>query len=290
MEEKSCCVPSLFGRGDGGNCSELRNDFSGTDGSEPSSPLVEGFDGKLYGTTTAGGSTGGGTFFKIGVYAAFTSLYSFCDVSPCPAGWQPEPLVLGEYGDFDGATYGGGVNGYRTVFRATPTGGLTTLYSFCYGNGCPGGIQPFVSFQTADGNIYGASRGGGKGGGMVFKVSGGGLLNVLYRFNSLPHFADGFGPTSLIQGTDDNLYGTTMTGGTSGGFGLGTVFRLTPGGELTTLHSFCSPDVSPCPDGFHPSYLIQGADGNFYGATAGQLDGGGSMGPQQSSKSRHRGR
>jgi uncharacterized repeat protein (TIGR03803 family) len=247
------------------------HDFSGADGSEPNSPLVEGFDGKLYGTTTAGGSTGGGTFFKIGVYAAFTSLYNFCDISPCPAGLQPEPLVLGQYGDFNGATNVGGVNGGGTVFRFTPTGGLTTLYSFCLENDCAGGAQPFVSFQTADGSIYGASREGGKGAGMVFKVSSGGLLNVLYRFNSLPDFADGLEPTSLVQGTDGTLYGTTMMGGTSGGFGEGTVFRLAPDGILTVLHSFCSPFVLPCQDGRYPSHLTQGADGNLYGTTNGVL-------------------
>jgi len=246
----------------------ILHNFGGSDGSGPNSPLVEGFDGKLYGTTAAGGSTGGGTFFKIGVYAAFTSLYSFCGISPCPAGWPPEPLVLGQYGDFDGATYGGGLNGGGTVFRFTPTGALTTLYNFCLENDCVGGAQPFVSFQTADGTIYGASREGGKAAGMVFKVSGGGLLNVLYRFGSLPRCSDGSGPSALIQGTDGNLYGTTQDGGgASCATGKGVVFKLTPSGALTTLHSFCTQD--PCTDGVYPSDLIQGVDGNFYGITGG---------------------
>ena len=202
------------------------------------------------------------------MYAALTSLYNFCDVNPCPAGEQPEPLILGQYGDFDGATYGGGVNGGGTVFRVTPTGALTTLfYNFCLENRCVGGARPFVSLQAADQSIYGASLQGGSGG-MAFKVSGGGLLTVLYRFGSLPRCSNGLGPTSLIQGTDGNLYGTTEDGGgASCATGKGIVFKLTPSGILTILHSFCVAD--PCTDGYYPSYLIQGVDGNFYGITVG---------------------
>jgi uncharacterized repeat protein (TIGR03803 family) len=43
--------------------------------------------------------------------------------------------------------------------------------------------------------------------------------------------------TALIQGTDGNLYGTTADGGASGN---PTVFKITAGGTLTTLHSFGS--------------------------------------------------
>jgi uncharacterized repeat protein (TIGR03803 family) len=74
--------------------------------------------------------------------------------------------------------------------------------------------------------------------------------------------------TSLIQGTDGNLYGTTATGGLfkepCGGSGCGTIFRITPNGGLATVYSFCG--QVHCPDGFAPSAgLIQGTDGNFYG-------------------------
>src|SRR5579871_5372491 len=90
-------------------------------------------------------------------------------------------------------------------------------------------------------------------------------------WTSWPNCTDGFEPSgTLVQGTDGNLYGTTLWGGThnngcSGGFGCGTVFKITPTGALTTLYSFC-PQTN-CPDGIGPNTLVQGTDGNFYGTT-----------------------
>jgi uncharacterized repeat protein (TIGR03803 family) len=74
--------------------------------------------------------------------------------------------------------------------------------------------------------------------------------------------------SSLVQGTDGNLYGTTVSGGTDE---VGTVFKVTPGGTLTTLHSFAGADVNPA-DGAYPwSGLVLGTNGVFYGTT---LEGG----------------
>ena len=70
---------------------------------------------------------------------------------------------------------------------------------------------------------------------------------------------------SLVQGADGNLYGTTHEGGTQG---LGTVFKVTPTGTLTTLYNFCS--QADCKDGqASAAGLVLGADGNFYGTTTG---------------------
>jgi uncharacterized repeat protein (TIGR03803 family) len=67
-----------------------------------------------------------------------------------------------------------------------------------------------------------------------------------------------------MQGTDGSLYGTTFAGGTNG---YGTVFKITLGGALTTLYSFCS--MANCTDGSYPTAgLVQATDGNFYGTTA----------------------
>jgi uncharacterized repeat protein (TIGR03803 family) len=78
---------------------------------------------------------------------------------------------------------------------------------------------------------------------------------------------DGYNSQSpLIQATDGNLYGTTPVGGALGESGLGTIFKMTPAGELTTLYNFCS--QSRCTDGSYPyAALIQATDGNFYGTT-----------------------
>jgi uncharacterized repeat protein (TIGR03803 family) len=95
-----------------------------------------------------------------------------------------------------------------------------------------------------------------------------------------PSCIDGNGPYGLVQGTDGNLYGTTGEGGDysncpSYGFGpsCGTVFKITPGGQLTTLHSFSRRD------GAHPAPgLVQATNGNFYGTTnAGGAHSGGTI-------------
>ncbi len=87
----------------------------------------------------------------------------------------------------------------------------------------------------------------------------GGVLTTLHRFSG---GADGNVPTDkLAQGADGNLYGATTTGGAYNG---GVVFRVSPGGEFTVLHSFGGGD-----DGALPSAPAQGLDGNFYGVTNG---------------------
>jgi len=82
---------------------------------------------------------------------------------------------------------------------------------------------------------------------------------------------DGFGPHSLLQGRDGNFYGTAGSGGNlnlNNGSGWGTVFRITPTGLLTNLHSFI------LTDGGEPNLLVQGSDGNFYGTTYTNTPGG----------------
>lgn len=81
----------------------------------------------------------------------------------------------------------------------------------------------------------------------------------LYNFDENPHGCCATYPGMLAQGRDGNIYGTTLAGGT---FGYGTVFVITPGGALTTLHSF---DIT---DGLGPQGgVAMGLDGNFYGTT-----------------------
>jgi uncharacterized repeat protein (TIGR03803 family) len=188
----------------------------------------------------------------------FTTLTSFSGAN----GSSPfAPLVQGTDGNFYGTTDGGGTQGFGTIFRLTPAGALTRLYSFCIQSNCADGELPYAGLvQGTDGNFYGTTIGGGSQlFGTVFKITSGGALTTLYSFCQASGCTDGSLPSAgLIQGAGGNFYGTTAGGGSQG---FGTIFQITPAGALTTLYNFSFSDANP-------SGLIQGADGNFYGATS----------------------
>jgi uncharacterized repeat protein (TIGR03803 family) len=225
--------------------------FNSTDGNDPLGALVQGVDGNLYGTTRFGGSFNSGSIFKITPGGTLITLFSFCAQTSCPEGREAgAPLALGTDGNFYGTTTTGGANGSGTVFKITPAGGLTTLYSFCSQANCADGNNVVAGLvQGTDGNFYGTASGGGVGGfynGTVFKITPAGVLTTLYSFCPLGFSCtDGVGPSAgLVQGTDGNFYGTTTDGGAHQG---GTVFKITPRGTLTTLYSFCA--LASCADG-----------------------------------------
>jgi len=225
-------------------------------------------------------------------------------------------LAQGNDGDLYGTTLSGGSSGKGTIFKVTPAGALTSVYSFTGGSD-GGGAGALVI--ASDGNFYGTTQYGGVNNhGTVFRLTVPGALTTLHSFTG---GADGGAPSSLLQATDGNFYGTTSSAtnivptifrltprgtlttlysfvdathngapggliqatdgnfyGTTGGINInGTVFRLTSAGRLTTLYSFCSGGSIPfCPDGDEPDALIQGQDGSFYGTTA--FGGGGNAG------------
>jgi uncharacterized repeat protein (TIGR03803 family) len=228
--------------------------------------LVQGTDGNFYGTTKGGGvylncsGAGCGTVFKITAEGMLTVLHSFCALGDsCADGDTPwAGLVQATDGNFYGTTQGGGPYYCGTVFKMTPAGALTTLHSF----DCSDGSNPVAGLvQATDGNFYSTTWVGGAGGyGTVFKMIPNGTLTTLYSFCTQSGCQDGAYPEAgLVQGTDGDFYGAT---GAGGAFRIGTIFKVTRSGTLTTLHSF---DDS---DGVGPSAgLIQGRDGNFYGTT-----------------------
>jgi uncharacterized repeat protein (TIGR02543 family) len=251
--------------------------FNGANGADPAfGYLIQASDGNFYGTTLYGGANNGcddgdgngcGTVFKVTPTGGPITLYSFCAQNNCTDGAYPAAgLVQGTDGNFYGTTSVGGTNSQGTVFKITPAGNLTTLYSFCSLSGCADGDGPYAGLvQGTDGNFYGTtSAGGTSGGGTVFNITPAGNLTTLYTFCSLSGCTDGLEPfAGLVQGTDGNFYGTTIGGGPNDG---GTVFNITPAGNLITLYSFCS--LGDCADGEEPSAgVVQGADGNFYGTT-----------------------
>jgi uncharacterized repeat protein (TIGR03803 family) len=234
--------------------------FGGPNGGSPGfESLAQGIDGNLYGTTYGGGKHTAGTVFKMTPSGKLTTLHSFC--IDCTEGLGPNAgLVLGTDGNFYGTTSGGGKLNYGTVFKITPGGTLTTLHSFVFSDG----EDPSAALvQGTDGNFYGTTfLGGSTTQGTIFKITPEGTLTTLHAFAGRP--TDGANPYgALVLGTDGDFYGTTEAGGAAGG---GTVFRITPGGAVTTLYSFCP--QGDCSDGESPyAGLVQGADGNFYGTT-----------------------
>lgn len=234
--------------------------FTNTDnGYQPDGTLFRDASGTLYGTTQYGGTAGGfGTVFQLDANGDESVLYSF---SGTPDAEDPYAgLTRGKSGDFYGTTiYGGTQGGFGTVFKFDPSGTETLLYSFA---GTPDGGDPYGSLiHDAEGNLYGTTLYGGTGGGFgtVFKLSPEGKLTLLHSFSGTPDGEDPY--DGLVRDTEGNLYGTTLYGGTAGGFG--TVFELTKAGKLTLLHSFASN-----PDGADPrGGLIRDKEGNLYGTT-----------------------
>ena len=243
--------------------------------------LVAGSNGDLYGTTYGGGASSAGTVFEITPSGALTTVYSFCAQPNCSDGQAPDwGLVKAASGNFYGTTVEGGVKGYcpasgcGTVFEITPSGALTTVYSFCAQPNCSDGQSPAGTLLwTSSGALYGTTQLGGiissscNGScGTAFSISAGGELTTLHSFDG----TDGSEPLGgLVQAQDGDLYGTTFNGGANDNcptVGCGTVFKMTTGGAVTTLYSFCS--QSNCTDGATPyAGLAQGGDGDFYGTT-----------------------
>jgi uncharacterized repeat protein (TIGR03803 family) len=223
--------------------------FNGTDGSgDSAAALVQGADGNFYGTTESGGANGPGTVFKITPSGTLTTLHSFDGTD----GAEPNGLVQGTDGNFYGTTYTGGDipnQPLGTVFKITPSGTFTSLLSF---NGTDGGSPAAGLVQGANGNFYGTTSV------TFFEITPSGTLTTLHTFNGM----DGSGNSAagLVRGADGNFYGITKVGGT---YGYGTLFKITPTGALTMLHSFDETDGQDAGPG-----LVQDTNGNFYGTTA----------------------
>ena len=243
-----------------GNLTTLHS-FSGfpNDGANPIAGLMQGSDGNFYGTTTLGGLFYQGTLFRITPAGAVTILHSFSGLlgdGSIPMGG----VVQAADGNLYGTTALGGAHSMGTVFR-TALGIVVTLHSF---SGAPGeGASPTAKLvRGSDGNFYGTTvRGGAQNLGTAFKLSALGSFTMLHSFSGSP--GEGANPVAgLVQGSDGNFYGTTGLGGEHY---LGTVFKIDPAGNLTTLHSFSGSSG----EGVDPlAGLVQASDGNFYGTTA----------------------
>jgi uncharacterized repeat protein (TIGR03803 family) len=181
-------------------------------------------------------------------------IYSFAGA---PDGMDPEAgLLRDSKGNLFGTTETGGASGYGTVFGVNPAGAEKVLYSFS--GGADGGNPTASLVQDSQGSLYGTTFSGGtNGNGTVFKLSLAGVESVLYRFTG---GTDGSHPRGgVVRDSQGNLYGTT---GAGGNFGMGVVYKVTPGGLETVLHSFNFADGSG-----PQANLILDSQANLYGTT-----------------------
>ena len=250
--------------------------FGNGEGIGPYAKVTIGPDGGLYGTTQTGisgpgcGGLGCGTGFRLSLPPT-ACISALCDWSESlvyqfPGGNDALPsaaVVFDQEGNMFGTTTGD-LGQYGNVYELQPSNGGWTqnvLYSFTGGE--DGSIPQGDVIRDQAGNLYGVTFLGGTGNlGVVYQLvptgDGGWKENVLHNFDN--SYDGGTPAGGLILDNAGNLYGTT---GGGGGYGIGTVFMLSPAGGAwtsTVLHSFSryeEPSAS----------LTWDAAGNLYGTT-----------------------
>lgn len=224
--------------------------FDGKTGGGPQGGLTRGSDGSFYGTTYGGGKYGVGTIFRITPAGQFSVLYNFrngymydmtpkeCSKLPCvfttrqrldaSASYPTSAPVFGSDGSLYGVTSYSWNQKYGVLYRISPGGGEAAFTVLCTGGGLP------TARDTTDAQ-----------------------LRTQCMFNGT---TIGNSPISMIAANDGNFYGVTFGGLPANPYG--SVFKSTPGGQVSTLHKF------NLTNGTAPYSVMQAKDGNLYGTTA----------------------
>ncbi|MDQ4141976.1 MAG: Ig-like domain-containing protein, partial [Bacteroidota bacterium] len=225
--------------------------------SRPGGELIQGKDGNFYGMTGGGGSSNYGTIFKMTPAGKVTIMHHFAGYDGNAPG--SNNLILAKDGNFYGMTSSGGRHSDGAepgvAFRITPNGEYKVIFSFIRHQG----YRPYGDLtQGPDGNFYGMTYYGGTfDKGTVFKLTPSGTHTVLHNFNGTSR--GGWPSGNLVLGNDNNFYGVTTSAGANQ---LGTIFKITPTGTFTLLHTF-----ETTTGGTPVGSLVKGKDGNFYGVT-----------------------
>jgi uncharacterized repeat protein (TIGR03803 family) len=235
--------------------------FTGAaDGGDPFPALIRDANGNLYGTTDYAGTSFAGVVFKVSKTGTETVLYTF--TGGADGQYPYAPLVRDAAGNLYGTTQYGGTSNLGVVFKLNTMGKETVLHSF---TGGADGVYPFGGlFRDTAGNLYGTTESGGTSNlGVVFKISKAGKETVLHSFTGAAN--DGGEPTSsgFYMDAKGNLYSVASHGGTSG---EGVLYKLSPRGKLTVLHSFAAGTTDGCYPYGTPAVDAQG---NMYGGTGG---------------------
>jgi uncharacterized repeat protein (TIGR03803 family) len=240
-----------------GTFTVLHEFAGGADGAHPHAALTQGTDGLLYGTTIVGGPANLGIIFRMTLSGTVSIVHAFTNgddgAYPYDGG-----LTHASDGSMYGTSKGNCIfrNCGSTIFRLEASGSLIPLHTFenAY-NSITGRLT-----ESRDGNFYATTmHGGGKAYGSILRITRTGVVTTVYEFTG---GADqSFPQAGLVAASDGNMYGTTPY---ANGVGFGTVFRITPSGSMTVLHTF-APDAE---GGWPLARLIQAKDGLLYGTTS----------------------
>ena len=224
----------------------------GTDGENPSGGLIADKKGNLYGTT-------GDTVFRVSADGKLKTLHYFSGADGYEIG--SVTLARDKAGNLYGTTQNGGAYRWGTVFRVSPDGTATVLYSFT--GGSDGGGPHAGVIMDAAGNLYGTTPYAGdmncdygEGCGTVFKLAPDGTETTLYTFTDTGVNANPMAGLTMDSG--GNLYGTTY------GFSPGGIFKLAPDGTEKMLYTFTGGE-----DGSQPmGGLLLSRNGHLYGTAS----------------------
>jgi uncharacterized repeat protein (TIGR03803 family) len=231
---------------------------NGDGGSPMQGPTLGGSDA-IFGAASMGANGNSGNIFNLMHEATYRDIYKFASAADghCPfsgVAFAPGGKL---YGTVVGYGYGGNPNG--SVWQFTAQGGLRTLYVFQ--NGYDGEWPDQAPIVDGAGNLYGTTyiQNGSPFAGAVWRIDTWGNFSVVH---DLVGATDGYGPNSpLLLDKNGNLYGTTLYGGA---YNLGTVYRITPSGGFSVVHTFANNA-----DGAEPTgNLVNDGYGTIYGGTA----------------------